>query len=265
SHPEENSPSPRSAEIARTLKRFQEKGLTCHYYSCNIADIESVKTLVARIEQELGQITGVIHGAAINRPQRVEQCPLEEAYQEVTPKILGLLNLMGVLENKAPKLIVGFSSIGSVLGLPGNTWYSFSNEALDLILRRFQQEHPKTAVISLAYSIWADVGMGARMNAVESLARRGIEAISVSEGVSRFVELVENDPGDAQVVIAARLGNLDSLKGNFDTWLTKRTAPPTRLTFLEQIEILEPGVESVIRSHLTLKRDSYVQHHIYKG
>lgn len=265
SHPEENSPSPRSAEIARTLKRFQEKGLTCHYYSCNIADIESVKTLVARIEQELGQITGVIHGAAINRPQKVEQCPLEEAYQEVTPKILGLLNLMGVLENKAPKLIVGFSSIGSVLGLPGNTWYSFSNEALDLILRCFQQEHPKTAVISLAYSIWADVGMGARMNAVESLARRGIEAISVSEGVSRFVELVENDPGDAQVVIAARLGNLDSLKGNFDTWLTKRTAPPTRLTFLEQIEILEPGVESVIRSHLTLKRDSYVQHHIYKG
>ncbi len=34
-----------------------------------------------------------------------------------------------------------------------NGWYGFSNQALDLLMRGFAEEHPATAVQSMAFSI----------------------------------------------------------------------------------------------------------------
>lgn len=264
-HPQDSPSGKSSAEITRVLQRFSDEGLTCQYYQCDIANFKAVSALVEQIEKKLGKVTGVVHGAAVNKPRRVEQSTLEEACSEVKPKILGAINLTQVLKNRPPKLFVGFSSIGAVLGLPGNTWYSFSNEALDLILRRFGQEHPETSVVSIAYSVWSEVGMGARMGAVHGLAKMGIDAISPEQGVNRFVQLVTKDPGESQVVIAARLGSGNSGQPSFDTWLTKRFAPLQDFRFIELVQLHEPDVESVVRTHLTLENDSYVQHHIYKG
>ncbi len=264
-HPQENPTGKGSAEIVRTLQRFSDERLTCRYYQCNITDAEAVRALVQRVQKELGKITGVIHGAALNKPRRVENATLEEARAEVAPKVLGVMNLCQALQDAPPKLFVGFSSISAVLGLPGNTWYGFSNEALDLILRRFGEEHPETSVLAIAFSVWAEVGMGARMGTVRNLARMGIEAMPTDEGVRRFLQLIEKDPGDPQVVVSARLGGIDTLRRGFDTWRTKRVPPPATSRFIEQVQIMEPDVEIVAQTHLSLERDSYVQDHIYKG
>ncbi|MGV2387668.1 MAG UNVERIFIED_CONTAM: hypothetical protein LVR29_02980 [Microcystis novacekii LVE1205-3] len=54
------------------------------------------------------------------------------------------------------------------MGLPGNTWYGFSNESLDLLLRNFGERHPETSVLAIAFSVWSEVGMGARMGTVRN-------------------------------------------------------------------------------------------------
>ncbi|MBE9048954.1 SDR family NAD(P)-dependent oxidoreductase [Nostocales cyanobacterium LEGE 11386] len=264
-HPQVDPTGKSSAEIANTLQHFQDEGLTCRYYQCNVNDAIAVANLVQRVEKELGKITGVIHGSALNKPRRVENASLEEARTEVAPKLLGVMNLIQALANKPPKMFVGFSSISAVLGLPGNTWYGFSNEALDLILRRFGEEHPETATLAIAFSVWAEVGMGARMGTVRNLNRMGIEAMPTDEAVRRFLHLMQNDPGDPQVVVSARLGGIDTLRRGFDTWRTKRMPPAAALRFIEQVQIMEPDVEIVARTHLSLERDSYVKDHIYKG
>jgi acyl-CoA thioesterase FadM len=142
--------------------------------------------------------------------------------------------------------------------MPGNAWYAFSNEALDLVLRRFEAEHPGTAVLSIAYSVWGETGMGARMGSVEHLGKLGIGAIPTAEGVRRFLELFERDPGQKQVVVTARLGGLD-------TWPIEPLPAPEGLRFLEQVVRATPGVELVARARLTLERDRYVQDHVYRG
>lgn len=256
-HPQADSRQKTSAEIARTLDRFSAAGLTCQYYSCDITDPDAVTALSRQIRQELGQITGVIHGAGLNKPRRVEQVSAEAAYLEVSPKVLGAINLCQALQNQPPKLFVGFSSVIGVIGMPGNAWYGFANEALDLILRRFEEQHPETFVLSVAYSVWDEVGMGARMNSVQALTKMGIDAIPKKEGVRRFLHLIENDPGSRQVIVAAR----DSL----DTWRPKPNAMPAASRFLEQLRYVEPGVEVISRVHLSLERDAYVQEHVYKG
>ena len=264
-HPQDTSAGSRSAEIARTLQRYRDEKLTCQYYQCNVTDAQAVATLVERVERELGKITGVIHGAALNKPQRVENVTLEQAFGEVKVKVLGMMNLIQVLQGQPLKLLVGFSSSIGITGLPGNTWYGFANEVLDLIVRRFGEEHPETAVVAPAFSVWAEIGMGAKMNTVTNLARMGIEAIPTDEGVSRFLELIEKDPGDSQIVIAAKLGDLNTLQRGLDIWRPKRLVLSATSRFLEQVQNMEPGVEIVVRTHLTLERDSYVQDHIYNG
>lgn len=264
-HPQANPTGKSSAEITNTLQSFQDEGLTCRYYQCNVNDAAAVANLVQRVEKELGKVTGIIHGSALNKPRRVENVTLEEAHTEVAPKLLGVMNLMQALADKPPKMFVGFSSISAVLGLPGNTWYGFSNEALDLILRRFGEEHPETATLAIAFSVWAEVGMGARMGTVRNLNRMGIEAMPTDEAVRRFLHLMQNDPGDPQVIVSAKLGGIDTLRRGFDTWRTKRMPPSAVLRFIEQVQIMEPDVEIVARTHLSLERDSYVKDHIYKG
>src|SRR5262245_33915848 len=99
------------------------------------------------------------------------------------------MHLCRALAETPPRLFLALTSIIGVTGMPGNGWYAFSNEALDLVLRRFEAEHPQTKILSVAYSVWGETGMGARMGSVHGLARMGIGAIPTAEGVRRFVQL----------------------------------------------------------------------------
>ncbi|MBR8832668.1 MAG: SDR family NAD(P)-dependent oxidoreductase [Stigonema ocellatum SAG 48.90 = DSM 106950] len=264
-HPQDNPMGNSSPEISRILRRFRDEELTCQYYQCNVADARAVAALVERIETDLGNITGIIHGAASNKARRIENCSVEEAQAEIGPKVLGVMNLCQALQDKPPKMFAGISSIGAVVGLPGNSWHSFSNEVLDLILRRFAQANPQTSVLSIAYSVWAEVGMGARMGTVRNLGRMGIKAIPKNEGVNRFVQLIHKYPGDAQVVITSSLGGVQTLGRGFDTWRVKRVPPPVAFKFIEKLQIIDPGIEIIARTHLSLEKDSYVKDHVYKG
>lgn len=264
-HPQDDPTGKSASEISRTLRRFKKEGLTCNYYACDVANLKATKALVQKVEADLGKVTGVIHGAAINRAKRAEDCPVDRVLPEISPKVMGMFNLCDILQDCPPKMFVGISSIAATIGLPGNSWYSYSNEVLDLLLRRFRKQHSETEVFSVAYSVWADVGMGARMGTVKNLGRMGIKAIPSQEGIDRFVQLMFFYPGDDQVVITASLGGIQTLGRGFDTWRVKRPSPPAEYRFIETPQLIDPGIEIVSQTHLTLERDSYVRDHIYKG
>ena len=48
------------------------------------------------------------------------------------------------------------------------------------------------------------------MGSARHLAKMGIGAIPTDEGVRRFLQLFEGDPGDKQVIVTAPLGGLDT-------------------------------------------------------
>ena len=162
------------------------------------------------------------------------------------------------LDQVPPRLFIAFSSIIGVTGMPGNAWYAFSNEALDLVLRRFEAEHPQTSVLSIAFSVWGETGMGREWGSARHLAKMGIGAIPTDEGVRRFLQLFEGEPGEKQVIVTAPLGGLD-------TWPVEHRRGPGGLRFIERVIRTEPGVDLVTRTRLTLDRDRYVRDHIYRG
>ncbi|WP_319523395.1 SDR family NAD(P)-dependent oxidoreductase [uncultured Desulfosarcina sp.] len=257
-HPDESDATSASQEIRTQLKRFAANRLTADYFSCDMVDRKAVDRLLKAVEARLGPVTGIIHGAGLNRPRLTGQVDPQRAYDETAPKVLGLLHLLDALSAKPPKLIVGMGSIIGLTGMPGNGWYGFSNETMDIALRGFTADHPETQTINVAYSIWRDEGMGARMGSVDLLREKGIDAIPTNEGVDRFLRLFTHDPESCQVVVTARLGGLD-------TWYQDPVAVPEDLRFLEKQVHLTPGVEAVFRAHLTLDSDPYLRDHNFQG
>lgn len=257
-HPEVEPGSKASREIAAILQKYREMGRSVHYYSCDISDRASVQALLDTIRQEHGAITALIHGAGLNVPRLASQTTTAEALTEIGPKVLGMTHLLAGLSEAPPKLIVGLTSIIGLTGMAGNAWYGFSNEALDMVLRNFQARHPQVQSQAVAFSVWRDEGMGARLGSVAGLKQLGIDAIPTEEGVRRFAHLFVRDPGCHQVVVSARLGGLD-------TWSFQPVAMPAQARFLEKEEMVTPGVESVFSAHLSLAQDPYLQDHQFNG
>ncbi|THB80463.1 MAG: SDR family NAD(P)-dependent oxidoreductase [Desulfobacteraceae bacterium] len=253
--PPENAPP--DNDISRTLEAFSRKGLRAAYFSCDVSDKPSVTRLIQAIVQHMGKITGVIHGAGLNVPRPAKSVTPQSAMKEISPKVLGALHLFDALKGAPLKQFCALTSIIGVTGMPGNAWYGFSNEALELIVRRYQALYGFDA-ISMAYSIWRDEGMGARLGSVTQLKRQGIDAIPSTQGVERFVRLFLNDPGTDQAIVTARLKGLD-------TWNPSAVQTPTNLRFLEEQLDATCGVESVFKAHLSLETDPYLRDHNFNG
>lgn len=245
-------------EIQAAFKLYNDSGVAYRYYACDITNKKGVFDLRDRILQDMGAITGVIHGAAVNKPRRSDQMTLAEALGEIAPKLKGALHILESLKDSPPKLFAGLGSIIGVTGMAGNAWYAFSNEVLNLLLQQFARCSGITQVITCAFSIWGEVGMGKRMGSLSFLSKMGILPIPTKHGVERFMQLMENTAGNEQVVVSSRLAGINTIK-----------KPPLSVKrssrFLEKILFFEKGVEIEARAVLTLEKDPYLKDHVFRG
>jgi enediyne polyketide synthase len=256
--PDDAPDSANSAEISKTLERFAAEGLSAEYRQANLSERDEVSHLVTAARRRTGRISAVIHGAAINRPRRANKVSADEARSEISPKLIGALNLFDALKDDPPAIFCAFTSVIGVTGMPNNAWYAFANQALDRSLGLFASSHPNTDAISMAFSVWEEVGMGANLGSIEGLSSLGTDSIPLQEGIRRFLELFKQDAGDRQVIVTGRLGGID-------TWRPEFPALPKGRRFLENVRFFQPGVELVARTHLSLERDAYLADHEYKG
>ncbi len=251
--------SEKTNEIHTNIEKFKSKDLSCKYYQCDVGSLDAVMLLTKAIEEDLGPITGVIHGAGRNVPRRAEQVTAVDAFDEISPKLLGAINLCQVLQDSSLKLFVAFSSIIGVTGMPGNAWYGLANEALDLVLRNYHQKYPQVSTQSIAFSLWGEVGMGVRFDIVKNLSSIGVGSIPTKIGTEKFLQLLNNDPGCQHVIVTARLSGMD-------TWhISGPEQIPQDQRFLQGKIHVESGVEGVVRIQLDHSKDLYLKDHNYNG
>jgi len=256
-------------EIVQTLNQFTSEDLKCSYYNCDVSNNKEVVNTIEEIEKKLGKITGFVHGAGLNSLRRLKQANVKEVLQESLPKVMGAINICQALESHPPKLIVGITSIIGLTGMESSGWYGLANEILNLYLNGvIARSNPQKSgagatkksipqLVNIAYSVWDEVGMGAKLGSVNRLAEKGIGAIPVKEGIKHFKQLIESDPGCQQVIVAARVAGIA-------TWKSSDTKP-NNFRFLEKIEYLLPGIELIARANLNVDDDPYLLDHDWKG
>ena len=245
------------AGLQANLSRMSAAGVTYHYARADVTSADQVAVATAQIVSELGPVTALLHGAGRNQPVPLVKLD-EPAFREtLAPKITGLETVLAAIDPAGLRLLITFGSIIGRAGLRGQADYATANDWLTDLTRRFSDEHPQCRCLSLEWSVWAGVGMGEQLGVVESLAREGITAISVDQGIEVLCELATRPDLPVPVVVMSRAGDLPTIT------LEPRELPLGR--FLDRPRVHYPGIELVTEAELSADTDPYLADHLLDG
>ena len=141
----------------------------------DVAQPGVAERLVAAAEETGKPLRGLIHSAAVLDDELVVGLTRESMDRIWVPKAAGALRLHEVTTTKDLDWWVGFSSIASLLGSPGQAAYACANAWLDaLVAWRTAKGLPAVAI---NWGQWADVGLAS------SLRFSVLDPITPAEGV----------------------------------------------------------------------------------
>ncbi len=244
-------------DLEANLHRFGAAGVRHLYVCADVADAEAVRAAVTRIERELGPVAGVLHAAGVNAPALLLDVDGETLAATLAPKVLGLRNVLDAVDAGALRLVVGFGSIIARTGLRGEAHYALANDWLGLLLDDLSRGAPACRCLTIEWSVWAGVGMGERLGTIDALARAGVAAIPVDDGVRLLTELVCARGLPSSVLVTGRFGVPLTVE------LERRDLPLLR--FLERPQLEYPGVELVVEAELCAATDPYLADHVFDG
>ncbi|MGO8690077.1 MAG: SDR family NAD(P)-dependent oxidoreductase [Thermoguttaceae bacterium] len=245
------------AELTANLRRFSDFGVEFRYDAADITDTDAVRRTVQEIEARLGLVTGVLHSAGANVPQRLDTLDPAAFLRTLKPKVHGLQNVLQAVSADRLRLLVAFGSIIARTGMPGEADYAVANQWLTRLVERWQAEHIHCRCLSVEWSVWSGVGMGERLGTIDALRRQGISPISPDAGVAALKQLLARRSAPVAVIVTGRFGEPPTLK--FDP------SELPLLRFLERIRLLVPGVELIAEADLSLDTDPYLSDHVYQG
>ncbi|MFK8079508.1 MAG: SDR family NAD(P)-dependent oxidoreductase [Granulosicoccus sp.] len=196
-------------EIRDTLLRFESIGVSALYYPCDISDKQQVHDVVEGIQQELGAITGLVHGAGVLADSMLIDKTRAQFDRVFSTKVGGLYNLLAALGDTPLSHAALFSSAAAFYGNVGQADYAMANEILNRVALSLKLRWPEASVKSFNWGPW-ESGM-----VDETLAayfkERGIGLIPVEQGAALFAdEMLSEDCHQVELLVG-------------DVWATSQT------------------------------------------
>jgi phthiocerol/phenolphthiocerol synthesis type-I polyketide synthase D len=137
---------------------------------------------VAAAEETGKPLRGLVHGAGVTGDGLVSALTREGLQRVWTPKVAGALRLNAATATKEMDWWVGFSSMATMLGLPGQLAYATGNAWLDALMTwRRASGRPATAI---NWGQWSAVGMSSK------LTYSVLDPITPDEGIEALQTLV---------------------------------------------------------------------------
>ncbi len=256
------SPAPQGKdgddEMSVNFRRLEEAKITYQYEQCDVTELESVRGAVDNVRSSLGEVTMILHGAGISQLFLLQDMKRESFMKTIRVKAGGLYHLLKVVP---PLQLTALHVVSSVLGktgMRGQADYTFANAWLDGALELAKAENPMLHCLSLGYSVWADVGLGMKLGAVDSLRHAGVTPMDAKTGIDSYLRLLDLGLKESVFIITGRLG--PEIEQNLYT-------PPDAggKRFLGRILRWAPGAELLAESTLSHSTDLYLPEHVYGG
>lgn len=244
-------------ETAATLKRLHDTGAQARYYRADVTDPAQVRSALEAINRDLGTVTAIIHGAGTNQPRSLGQLEWDDVTATLAPKVDGLLHLLESTPAHNLKLLVTFGSIIGRLGLQGEAHYALANAELAQATLAFGTQNPSCKAVCLEWSVWSEVGMGERLDVLDSLQSMGITPITAQRGRQIFMDVVNRGTGPNAVLVSGRTAGIPTAR------MSSPDLPLWR--YLERVDSYYRGNELVVEAKLSLANDPYLSDHVLDG
>jgi enediyne polyketide synthase len=242
------------AVLAANLARFAACGVCAVHVVADVCDGAALRDAMAPVIATLGPVTVIVHAAAIHEPRAMRDLTAADLRRTVAPKLVGLHNLLSIVDRAHLKAIVAFGSIIARTGLPGAAHYALANDLLRRAVQRCQRELPACRCTVLEWSAWSEVGMAERIGQLDTLVQRGLSPISIDDGAAMFLRALGTT---GAIAITGRLG--DAGIASF------RPLALPLLRFIERPLVHVPGVELVAEVELSAGVDRYLDDHVIDG
>ena len=195
-------PASQSGQRIAAVRRLEAQGVTVHLAAVDVGDETQLAAYLNQYACESWPpIRGVVHAAGTVRDRLLTQLSWADMAKVLHAKVQGGWLLQKLLPDLDFYLF--FSSIGSLLGQPGQGNYAAANAFLDALARRLRSEG-RTA-LSINWGPWAGVGfaqLAGGQRVTQQLAQQGIAAIEPQQGLEVLRRLLEGAAGDhAQVAV----------------------------------------------------------------
>ncbi|KAL3450159.1 KR domain-containing protein [Aspergillus insuetus] len=182
-----------SGDTAR-IAELEAQGVTVHMLAVDL----SIPGLESVLRLEIGKlhlpdIKGVVHAAGIAGWHTIESCTPADIANVLAPKVRGTLTLAALFPPGTLDFFVLMSSVGQLVGFPGQMSYAPANAFLDGLatLRRRDGDN----CTSIQWTSWSDVGMLAESKSVTRMVTRGmndrgITFINVEEALEAWEHVI---------------------------------------------------------------------------
>ena len=242
------------------IRELEALGVTVRTLAVDIADATAVTAALSGGALELPPIRGVVHAAGVLDSRLLDGLDQDSLHRVMRPKVAGALVLDQLFPPGSLDFFVLFSSFGQFLGLAGQSSYAPANAFLDG-LARFRGD-----ALSLSWTSWRDLGMGANEVVASELRERGIGDISARDAFLAWEHASRHDvrhvcvfptlERDQQTDPAPVLRELEFGKGTTEPGAD--TAADQMLTGLTGVElrvVLIKEVSRIIGAELRLAAD----------
>ncbi|ARF59164.1 hypothetical protein B1H19_01320 [Streptomyces gilvosporeus] len=180
--------------IRATLDELRSYGAEAAYVA---ADLRDPQALAKALAPYTPRITGVVHGAGVLGDKPLAEMTAESITPVVDTKLLGLRNVLDVLDADRLRHLVLFSSVSGIWGNLRQADYALASEALTRFGCAFRAAHPGCRVVPIAWGPWTG-GMAARLQEIYRDA--GVPVLTRETGCAYFLARMSGPDRDADEV-----------------------------------------------------------------
>lgn len=127
-----------------TIRKMAVSDTSVHYLKMDLTDIESIKTAVSTVLVNEGRIDILINNAAMHSGGPVETSPIDTIHLQMETNFMGMANVirqvLPAMRQQGGGTIINFGSIGGLMGLPFQAFYSASKFAIEGLSEALRME-----------------------------------------------------------------------------------------------------------------------------
>ncbi|KAE8334463.1 hypothetical protein BDV24DRAFT_172540 [Aspergillus arachidicola] len=195
--------------LVSQIAKLKDLGVSVHVLSIDLSKPEAEALLGQAIDKlDIPPIRGVVHAAGIAGYHTLHCCSPSDVADVLAPKVRGSLTLDALFPPGTLDFFVLMSSVGQLVGFPGQLSYAPANAFLDGLAAHRRRQGDKS--ISILWTCWRGVGLMAQNKSAtrmitKGMAARGIIDVSKCEALDAFSRIVSLETDHVAVVRVLKL------------------------------------------------------------